>query len=242
MTKDFVAGEQFGGYLAGVALDVAQESLVRRPAFFYLRQFRLPTPGHFHIGDVHLLHDGIQGKPFLRRHERLLHAHHVFAPEQGLDDGGTGGGCADAAVLHCLTQRVVLNFLASRFHRGQQGGFGMQRLGFGLSLRDGGGFQCQRVAFLPTGNGGGFLLAVVLFSILLAIDGTPSGLPDDAAFCHELHSGTLCRDGGSVLDAFFGESLKHAPGYHVIDGAVLFGEEQRLLARDEQGMVVCHLG
>ena len=30
-------------------------------------------------------------------------------------------------------------------------------------------------------------------------------------------------------------------GYHVIDGAVLFGEEQRLLARDEQGMVVCHL-
>ena len=117
----------------------------------------------------------------------------------------------------------------------------MLRLGFGLSLRDGGGFQCQRVAFLPTGNGGGFLLAVVLFSILLAIDGTPSGLPDDAAFCHELHSGTLCRDGGSVLDAFFGESLKHAPDYHVIDGAVLFGEEQRLLARDEQGMVVCHL-
>ena len=117
----------------------------------------------------------------------------------------------------------------------------MQRLGFGLSLRDGGGFQCQRVAFLPTGNGGGFLLAVVLFSILLAIDGMPSGLPDDAAFCHELHSGTLCRDGGSVLDAFFGESLKHAPGYHVIDGAVLFGEEQRLLARDEQSMVVCHL-
>ena len=51
----------------------------------------------------------------------------------------------------------------------------------------------------------------------------------------------FCRDGGSVLDAFFGESLKHAPGYHVIDGAVLFGEEQRLLARDEQGMVVCHL-
>ena len=43
------------------------------------------------------------------------------------------------------------------------------------------------------------------------------------------------------LTHFFGESLKHAPDYHVIDGAVLFGEEQRLLARDEQGMVVCHL-
>ena len=117
----------------------------------------------------------------------------------------------------------------------------MQRLGLGLPLRDGGGFQCQRVAFLPVGNGGSFLRLIVLFSVLLAIDGTPSGLSDDAAFCHELHSGTLRRNGGGVLDAFFGESLDHTPGYHLIDGVVLFGEEQRLLARDEQGMVVRHL-
>ena len=75
----------------------------------------------------------------------------------------------------------------------------------------------------------------------LAIDGTPSGLPDDAAFHGELHSGTFCRDSGHVLDAFFGECLDHAPGNHLIDGAVLFGEEERFLARDEQGMVVRHL-
>ena len=110
----------------------------------------------------------------------------------------------------------------------------MQRLGFGLSLRDGAAFQRQRVAFPPAGDGGFFL-------VLLTIYGTPSGLPDNAAFHRELHSGTLRRDGSGVLDAFLGERLDHAPGNHLIDGAVLFGEEQRLLASDEQGVVVCHL-
>ena len=110
----------------------------------------------------------------------------------------------------------------------------MQRLGLGLALRDGAAFQRQRVAFPPAGDSG-FLL------VFHAIDGTPPGLPDDAAFCHELHSGTFRRDDGGVLDAFFGESLDHAPGNHLIDGIVFFGEEQRLLARDEQGMVVRHL-
>ena len=43
------------------------------------------------------------------------------------------------------------------------------------------------------------------------------------------------------LTHFFGERFGHAPGNHLIDSAVLFGEEQRLFARDEQGMVVRHL-
>ena len=110
----------------------------------------------------------------------------------------------------------------------------MQRLGFGLSFGDRGGFQCQRVAFLPAGDGG-FLL------VFLAIDGTPSGLPDDTAFHGELHSGTFSRDSGHVLDAFSGECLDHASGNHVIDDTILFGEEERFLSRDEQGMVVRHL-
>ena len=110
----------------------------------------------------------------------------------------------------------------------------MQRLGFGLSFGDGRAFQCQRVAFLPAGDGD-FLL------VFLAIYDTPSGLPDDAAFHGELHSGTFSRDSGHVLDAFLGESLYHAPGNHLIDCAIFFGEKERFLTRDEQGMVVRHL-
>ena len=107
------------------------------------------------------------------------------------------------------------SFIARRFHCREQGGFGMQRLGLGLSFCDGGGFQRERVAFLPAGDGG-FLL------VLLAIDGTPSGLPDDAAFHSELHSGTFRRDSGHVLDTFFGECFNHTTGNHVIENAVLF--------------------
>ena len=38
------------------------------------------------------------------------------------------------------------------YKRQEQGGFGMQRLGFGLSFGDGGGFQRERVAILPAGE------------------------------------------------------------------------------------------
>ena len=110
----------------------------------------------------------------------------------------------------------------------------MQRLRLGLTFRDGGGFQCQCIAFLPAGDDG------ILF-LFLAIDGTPPGLFDDAAFCHELHSGTLRRNSSGVFDAFLRESLNHASGNHLIDDIVFFGQEQRLFARDEQGVVVRHL-
>ena len=203
--EQLVARQQFGGNFPCICLNLPAEVIGGQFPTLDACQFLFPFARHGDIGNTHRLHDRVEGKPFFGGDKRLLAAFHIAALEKRFDDGRTGGGRADAAILHSLPQCVVLYLLASRFHRGQQGGFGMQRLGFGLSLRDGGGFQCQRVAFLPTGNGGGFLLAVVLFSILLAIDGTPSGLPDDAAFCHELHSGTLCRDGGSVLDAFFGE-------------------------------------
>ena len=109
----------------------------------------------------------------------------------------------------------------------------MQRLGFGLSFGNGRAFRCQRVAFLPAGDGN--------FLFFLAIDGTPSGLLHDAAFYGKLHSGTFRHDSSHVLDAFFGECLYHASGNHLINGAVLFGEEERFLSRDEQGMVVCYL-
>ena len=233
MTKDFVAGEQFRGYLAGVALDVAQESLVRRPAFFYLRQFRLPAPGHFHVGDVHALHDGIQGKPFFRRYERLLHAHHVFAPEQGLDDGGTGGGRADAAVLQRLPRFLVLHALASSgLHCRQQGAFRVQRLRTGHARTHRAAVHRQRVALLPVGQYG--VLPV------LAIDRTPARLADDAPFGFKRHAFALRTDGRRVLDALRGERFYHAPHNHVVDELLVLVECQRTVGCNQQRMVVGH--
>ena len=109
----------------------------------------------------------------------------------------------------------------------------MQRLRLGFAFTDGCGTERQRVAFLPVGEGD--------FLLFFTIHPAPSGFPDDAAFDCELHSGTFRRNGGYVLDAFFGECLNHASGNHVVHCCILFREEQRLFARDEQGVMVRHL-
>ena len=231
--EELVAREQFGGYLTCVRLYLLAEGVGGQFPALDTRQLLFPFARHGNIGDAHRLDDGIEGKSFFGGNKRLLAAFHVTALEKRFDDGGACGGSTDATVLHRLPQCVVLNFLARRFHCREQGGFGMQRLGFGLSFGNGRAFRCQRVAFLPAGDGN--------FLFFLAIDGTPSGLLHDAAFYGKLHSGTFRRDSGHILDAFLRECLDHAPGNHLIDGIVLFGEEERFLTRDEQGMVVCHL-
>jgi len=109
----------------------------------------------------------------------------------------------------------------------------MQRLGLGFAFTDGCGTERQRVAFLPVGEGD--------FLLFFTIHPAPSGFPDNAAFDCELHSGTFRRNGGYVLDAFFGECLNHAPGNQVVHRRILFREEQRLFARDKQGVMVRYL-
>ena len=88
-------------------------------------QFLLPFACHGDIGDAHRLHHGIECKPLFGGDKQFLAAFHVTALEERFDDGGACGGSTDAAVLHRLPQCVILDFLARRFHCGQQGGFGM---------------------------------------------------------------------------------------------------------------------
>ena len=56
---------------------------------FNLGKFRLPFARHLHIGNRHVLHHGMQGESFFRRHKFLLLAHHILSFEQGFDDGAT---------------------------------------------------------------------------------------------------------------------------------------------------------
>ena len=152
------------GNMAGtcVRLYLLAEGVVGQFPALDTRQLLFPFARHGNIGDAHRLDDGIEGKSFFGGNKRLLAAFHVTALEKRFDDGGACGGSTDATVLHRLPQCVVLNFLARRFHCREQGGFGMQRLGFGLSFGNGRAFRCQRVAFLPAGDGN--------FLFFLAID------------------------------------------------------------------------
>ena len=142
--EELVAREQFGGDLPCVRLYLLAEGVGGQFPALDTCQFLFPFARHGYIGDAHRLHHGIEGKSLFGGNKRLLAAFHVTALEKRFDDGRSCGGSADAAVLHRLPQRVVLNFLARCFHCREQGGFGMQRLGFGLSFGDGGGFQRER--------------------------------------------------------------------------------------------------
>ena len=53
-------------------------------------------------------------------------------------------------------------------------------------------------------------------------------------------SRTLHGDGGYLLDALLRERFEHPPDNQVIDMLFLFREVERLLARNEQGVVVGH--
>ncbi len=131
--EELVAREQFGGDFPCVRLYLLAEGVGGQFPALDACQLLLPFARHGYIGDAHRLDNGVEGKTLFSGDKRFLAAFHVTALEERFDDGGACGGSADAAVLHCLTQRVVLDFLARRFHSGQQGGFGVQRLGFGLS-------------------------------------------------------------------------------------------------------------
>ena len=108
----------------------------------------------------------------------------------------------------------------------------MQGLRLGLTLGEAYATYGKGVAALPRQKH--LLLA------LFAQHGTPSHLTDDAAFGGKLRLAAEGGDGGEFLDALVGEGFHHAPGYHLIDGVVLLGEEEGVLARDEQGVVVGH--
>ena len=109
----------------------------------------------------------------------------------------------------------------------------MQGLRLGLALGEADAAYGKGVAALPRRK--------YLFLVLFAQHGTPSRLTDDAALGGKLRLAADGADGGEFLDALVGEGFHHAPGYHLIDGVILLGEEQRFLARDEQGVVVGHL-
>ena len=156
VTKDFVAGEQFRGYLAGVALDVTQESLVRCPAFFYLRQFRLPAPGHFHVGDVHAFHDGIQGKALSPSARAISsRAPCIRGRSRVSMMAARVAGVPMPQSFNALPRFLVLHALASGgLHCRQQGAFRVQRLRTGHARTHRAAVHRQRVALLPVGQYG----------------------------------------------------------------------------------------
>ena len=98
---------------------------------FYLSQFLFPNAGQFgrlqqffpdQSDEFHARGSGEKVFPLFAD---------VVPLEEGLDDGGAGGGAADAVFLQGVAQFVVIHQFAGCFHGSEQGGFciGFGRLG-----------------------------------------------------------------------------------------------------------------
>ena len=126
----------------------------------------------------------------------------------------------------------------------------MQGLGLGRSLCQRTGTERKLSAFLPLGDDDAFSILPTfpffgfqLFLVfLLAVfdDGTPSLFLDEFSFENELHPLTDGNNRADILHATGGEGFKHTSGYHVVDDYLLSEHVYRLLACDEQGVVVGH--
>ena len=85
----------------------------------------------------------------------------------------------------------------------------------------------------------GFRLLLVFFLAVFE-NGTPTLFLDDFTFEDKLH---ILADGSNRTDIFHatgGKSFEHTSGYHIVDDRFLSKHVYRLLARDEQGVVVGH--
>ena len=135
----------------------------------------------------------------------------VALEDEAVDDGGAGGGCAEAFLAHGLAEFLVIDHLAGAFHRGEERGFVEAGRGLGLALLDLDGIDAGS---LSGGDGDeGFALAFHL----AAIDFEPAGFDDDLALGLEF-LGLDGGDAGRELELGRGEEDgDEAAGDHVVN-------------------------
>ena len=226
--------QEFFGNLGGIDLDALAEGVgIHLPALD-LGEGGLPLPGHLDIGDALVLHYLIHGKPLAGRYEALLLPAHIVPGKEGFDDGGTGGGRADAVPFQAVPQLVVLQIPAAMLHRRKEAALGVQGTGLGLFLYALRRLQGERLAGLQGRQSGCSLVVLVP----LATHGTPSGRPDDRSLGGEHAVPRRERDGGNVLEATGGKGFEQAGGYHVVHRALVGGQLAGQTLGDDERMVV----
>ena len=126
----------------------------------------------------------------------------------------------------------------------------MQGLGLGRSLCQRTGTERKLSAFLPLGDDDAFSILPTFsffgFCLLLVFlpavfeDSTPTLFLDDFTFENELHAFAGGSNRTDILHASGGEGFEHTSDYHIVDDYFLSEYVYRLLARNEQGVVVGH--
>ena len=121
--------------LAHIIFDASQKRFELRFAPLDARQVRLPLAGHRRALDLGV-HNLDEPDPLAGRFETLTVPADVAALEQHLDDGGARRRRAQAGLLHGVRKFFLVESLARRLHRRQQGSL-RQTLRWSRLLLDG---------------------------------------------------------------------------------------------------------
>ena len=126
------------------------------------------------MGDGDGVEEGIEGKWFLGGKKGVVGGLDVRGVEKGLDDGGGCGGSRDGRVVDGVGEWVVVNLVGGGLDWGEEGGLGMEGVGFGVWLGNGGGFGCEGVGLVGGGDGN--------LVFLVGIEGRGWGLVEEGGF------------------------------------------------------------
>ena len=132
--RDFthgIVGQDIEHYRRDKLLQLAYEVGSAVIATFDAAQLVLPQTGQFGAFQQFFVDQGYEVDTGLCGHYVFALTGYVMAVEQRFDYGCSGGGTADAVLLHCVAQLLVVHGFTGRFHGTQQGSFGVKLRGLG---------------------------------------------------------------------------------------------------------------
>ena len=225
---------------------------------FNFTKFLLPDTCEFSTLEEFFVDDADEFHTCRSGNEAFAFLADVVTFEKGFDDGGTGGRTPDAVFLHGIAQFFVIDKLACRFHRTEQGGFG---IGFGrlcpfLGKRGEVRTRLKPPPSLPQGGGVAIRRVFVGRVCYVFVDDLPTLVKNHPSAGTEQHPGWLSLPLGGV-----GGGLNYLPIYRrgfklavgiedgdegasdkVIDAALHVGETDGWHTCGDDGMVVSYFG
>ena len=220
----------------------------------YEAQAVLPNARQLHAFEQILLNQSNQLYARRRGDERFALLADILPLEERLDNGGAGRGAADAVLLQCLAQALVVHHLARRLHSAEQRGLGVG-LGRLCSLlreprlvRAAFPFRESRERALLGVVGGGVFGGCLIVRLISrharrarCRHVAPARLENLLARSAEVHAGGLARDGRCGEFTVGIEVLDKTAANQVVHVALHVGQRVSRHARGDNGVVVGHL-
>ena len=166
-----------------VHLDALPERVGIHASRFYLGKGGFPHARHFDIGNLLVLDNLVNGKPFVGGNKVLFLTHDVLAGEQCFDNRRTGGGRAYPGIFQAGFQFGIFQFLSGVLHCRKQAAFRVQRFRLGLLLQQFHVGNRQAFALSEWRQAGGFFIPA---RFLLAEHCTPPGYFHHRPFYREV--------------------------------------------------------